>query len=332
MNRLYDPLIPAAAMPLVTLRVSLATARAIPLAPDPAIGPAMIRFDKAKGGRIAAAINRDWLTGHRRHFTLTWRRAAVFADLVADKAVPAGSYLCALGDAVGPAGRVLGFCSNHAETVLVPDRGFYLKAGYAAERRAAAMAPAWNDRRDGFAWRGSPTGIGRFDAAAIDAGGDDLIQRARLCLAARTIADADIKFAAGSLRHDPAIAAACARAGIAAAGIPQADWMRRRYAIDIDGNSNAFSNLFIRLIYGCCVVKVASPFAYRQWYYDRLRPWDHFVPVAADLSDLEERLAWCRANPAASADIAAKGQRLALSMTFPAERSATVARISAAFP
>ena len=34
-----------------------------------------------------------------------------------------------------------------------------------------------------------------------------------------------------------------------------------------------------------------------QWYYDSMRPWVHFVPVRADLSDLEQRFHWAEAHP-----------------------------------
>lgn len=78
------------------------------------------------------------------------------------------------------------------------------------------------------------------------------------------------------------------------------------------------------------MLKVASPHGFRQWYYDRLDPWTHYVPVAADLSDLAERVQWCRDNDDACQAIAATGQRLAHSMTRATEKRAAVARIKAA--
>ena len=33
------------------------------------------------------------------------------------------------------------------------------------------------------------------------------------------------------------------------------------------------------------------------WFFHRLEPWRDHVPVRADLSDLNERLVWCRQNP-----------------------------------
>jgi hypothetical protein len=37
------------------------------------------------------------------------------------------------------------------------------------------------------------------------------------------------------------------------------------------------------------IFKVESAYGFQQWYYERLQPWVHYVPVAADLSDLRER-------------------------------------------
>ena len=80
------------------------------------------------------------------------------------------------------------------------------------------------------------------------------------------------------------------QAGILAGYVDQMTWLVRKFALDIDGNTNAWSNLFTRLLAGCCVIKIASPLGFRQWYYDELKPWQHFVPVRADLSDLREKI------------------------------------------
>lgn len=40
------------------------------------------------------------------------------------------------------------------------------------------------------------------------------------------------------------------------------------------------------------------------------QPWEHYVPFKADLSDLEDRVAWCRANDEACRAMAEKAQKL----------------------
>ncbi|MEY3032546.1 MAG: hypothetical protein RLZZ622_1021, partial [Planctomycetota bacterium] len=71
----------------------------------------------------------------------------------------------------------------------------------------------------------------------------------------------------------------------------------------------------------------ASPRGFRQWYYDRLVPWVHYVPVAADLSDFAERLDWCRRHPRQCREIAGGGQRAAFAMTYDRERQQAIEQL-----
>ena len=48
---------------------------------------------------------------------------------------------------------------------------------------------------------------------------------------------------------------------------------------------------------GSVILKVAPrQVADRMWYFDLLKPYHDHIPVKADLSDLGEKIAWCRAN------------------------------------
>jgi hypothetical protein len=98
------------------------------------------------------------------------------------------------------------------------------------------------------------------------------------------------------------------------ARVAPTDYLRYRYQIDIDGNSNAWEGLFMRLLTGSPVLKVASGPGYEQWYYDRLIPWTNFVPVAADMSDLAEKVSWLRANDDIARRIGEAGRSLAWSL------------------
>jgi hypothetical protein len=78
------------------------------------------------------------------------------------------------------------------------------------------------------------------------------------------------------------------------------------------------------------VLKVASPLGYRQWYYDALTPWVHYVPVRADLSDLHAMISWCRANLDECERIAAQGQAFAMCRTYDSEVATAIDRIGKA--
>lgn len=69
-----------------------------------------------------------------------------------------------------------------------------------------------------------------------------------------------------------------------------------KYLIDIDGNSNSWPGLFMKLCSGSCILKVGSEHNYYQWFYKFLKPWIHFVPVNSNLSDLNEKLEYLRKN------------------------------------
>jgi hypothetical protein len=42
------------------------------------------------------------------------------------------------------------------------------------------------------------------------------------------------------------------------------------------------------------------------WFTRQFSPWEHFVPLANDLSDLGEKIEWCRAHDAECRDIASR--------------------------
>lgn len=66
-----------------------------------------------------------------------------------------------------------------------------------------------------------------------------------------------------------------------------------KYIINIEGHVAAF-RLSTELSMGCCILKVESP--YKLWYSDILEPYVHYVPVKADLSNLESQVQWCIDN------------------------------------
>ncbi len=215
--------------------------------------------------------------------------------------------------------NVLGFCGNHESVWLVPDPDFYTSRGYAALRQQAP--PDWLERRPEIIWRGSPNGQGLISSAMMNPDDAALIQRVRMCLLLRGQQGIDARLVTSdrtepfSLEDQQRLA----QAGITGQAVDQAEWWQRRFAIDIDGYTNAWSGLFTRLLMGCCVLKVASPTGHRQWYYHRLQPWQHYIPVAADLSDLQQRIEWCWAHERECERVAGQGRELALAMDFDTE-------------
>ncbi|MGC2528884.1 MAG: glycosyl transferase family 90, partial [Candidatus Acidiferrum sp.] len=112
--------------------------------------------------------------------------------------------------------------------------------------------------------------------------------------------------------------------------VPSVQFDRYKYHIDIDGNTNSWPGLFIKLLTGSPVLKVASPFGFRQWYYDKLKPWINYIPVAADMSDLADKVRWLRANDEAARRIGEGGRQLADSLECGNELKRAARTISSA--
>lgn len=66
-----------------------------------------------------------------------------------------------------------------------------------------------------------------------------------------------------------------------------------KYIVNVDGHVAAY-RLSLELESGACILLAASK--YKLWYRDMLVPFVHYVPVKADLSDLIDRIRWCKAN------------------------------------
>jgi Glycosyl transferase family 90 len=233
------------------------------------------------------------------------------------------------GEESGPG--TISFSATDPAAILIPDSIFYRSRGYDYLRDAADRWQVdWAARKERIVWRGSTTGRGRISSEEMAASDPSLILRTRMCLMLRATPDVDARLINVVQSAEPARdKLRLEQADIFGNFIHPRTWCVRKFAIDVDGNSNAWSNLFTRLLAGCCVVKIASPSGYRQWYYDALRPWEHFVPVNADLSDLHEKIDWCRTHDRQCAEIAAAGRDFAVRRDFETEIRGAVETLNA---
>ncbi len=218
--------------------------------------------------------------------------------------------------------------TNRPDVIPLPDPYYFEQRGFIRwQQLAERSTTTWAERSDDIVWRGATTGAGSADPQLAESQPQYMTDRLRLCLALRGVPGTDVQFSASATLGLSKFY--LARHGIAAAAIPEESWVTRKFAFDVDGNSNTWSNLIIRLHLGCCVLKVAGSRGYRQWYYDRLKPWEHYVPVSADLSDLSERIEWVRANDREASQIAQRGQALARTLGWDAVVAEAVGLITA---
>lgn len=202
------------------------------------------------------------------------------------------------------------------EHVLLPDAHFFRDSAYVDTDAFAKDNPvSWDARTDDIVWRGAANGVGEWTLDAKIVAKPGVMQRLHMARKCQEL-NVDFRFVTKPYQHDyyP-----LERAGLIGGFVPTHDWGSKKFAIDIDGFSNAWCNFMQRLKLGCCVLKVDSPFGYRQWYYHHIKPWEHFVPIKADLSDLEEQLDWVRTHSDQARQIAANGQDFARELTFESE-------------
>ena len=211
---------------------------------------------------------------------------------------------------------------------LVPDIYYFRTAGFRRNWFAGDI-PHWTEKSTCFLWRGSTTGAGDLTRDTIWQ-----VPRVRLCEVGRalgSVADFGITHVVQTrTQADVAdIELALKDQGLWREPMPQHIMGRAKFLIEIDGNANSWG-FFAKLLMGCCVLKVDSP--YEQWFYDRLQPWVHYVPIAADLSDLSNKVQWCLKHEETCRKIAEAGHKLAESLGFEQEMAvAAKALVSVAY-
>ena len=230
----------------------------------------------------------------------------------------AGSFVFEIGDNA-TLGEVA-FNSPHPDACLIWDYDFAASDGHRDYRELCATEwISWEQREPKIFWRGSSTGHRLYPPPA-EGEADSLrwLPRLALCKACTdpeiaNFCDAGIS----QLRQmpEPHLQARVRDAGLIRDPVPREDFLKFRGAFDIDGNANAWSGLFCSLLGGSCVLKISSAGRYRQWYYDRLIPWQNFVPIQSDLADLRDAVSWFANHDANAAGIAAAGRELANEMT-----------------
>ena len=77
--------------------------------------------------------------------------------------------------------------------------------------------------------------------------------------------------------------------------IESKEMVEYKYILDMDGNACTWDATAWKLNSGSVLFKVES--GWRQWFYDEFHQWIHYVPIADDFSDLQEKYHWCETHP-----------------------------------
>ncbi len=220
----------------------------------------------------------------------------------------------------------LAFCSASPDHLLIPDNVFIPSKGYRDYRNRLLQAfVPWEDRLPVCFWRGSTTGqlpagspwtaLPRVQFANIFSKKGELFNVGLSKVAQIEEQTTQDEIQKSGMLKDYV------------ASHLQQSW---KYLVDIDGNSNAWSGLFEKLLTGSTVLKIMSPYGYRQWYYGKMIAWEHYVPVASDFSDLESKVRLLERRDGFAAEIGTAGRTLAESLTFESQLEIGAATINRA--
>ncbi|KAJ6527455.1 glycosyl transferase family 90-domain-containing protein [Mycena capillaripes] len=164
---------------------------------------------------------------------------------------------------------------------------------------------AWQDKKPQGYWRGTATGgqiIGsnyrnftRFKLVDLAHAHPDLVD-------AKITRFADLL----CLQED-----GCDREGIIreyniGGGAPQENIYRYKYALDVDGMT--YSGRFLGLLGSGSLVFKATIF--NEFFNGWLRPYEHYIPVLPDLSDLPEKIGWARRHDGEARIIQERGREM----------------------
>ena len=83
--------------------------------------------------------------------------------------------------------------------------------------------------------------------------------------------------------------------------------IKYKYILDIDGYTNSWEGTVWKLYSGSVVIKQKS--IWKQWYYDELKEWIHYVPINNDFSNLEVVINWCINNDSICKQIAINSRK-----------------------
>jgi len=97
----------------------------------------------------------------------------------------------------------------------------------------------------------------------------------------------------------------CDKAKLAKMILPAVAFSEYKYVLTV-GN-NGFADRMKNLLANGNVVFFVDD-GYKEWYYDALVPFVHYIPIALDLSDLCEKLEWMKANQTAAAQMSANAR------------------------
>ncbi|MBN2690113.1 MAG: hypothetical protein JXR42_05930 [Gammaproteobacteria bacterium] len=207
------------------------------------------------------------------------------------------------------------FSDHRIEFPLIPDPIFIMTNGYSEYKNFYANQKEFESKKDALFWRGATTGF--TDLFGADSKSWETIARVQLCkfcYERKSEVEMDV-YLSNLVQIPEDNKKEVIDSGLVKDSVDWKTFIDYKYQIDIDGNSNSWPGLFLKLLTSSPVLKIDSALGFRQWYYDRLIPWHNYIPIKKDLSDLVPTVDWLNNHPMVAKEIGRNGYNLAASMT-----------------
>ncbi|MCP9889168.1 hypothetical protein KBY96_14700, partial [Cyanobium sp. ATX 6A2] len=89
--------------------------------------------------------------------------------------------------------------------------------------------------------------------------------------------------------------------------VPISEHLKHKYVLSLEGNDIATNLKWVLASSSVPLMPIPSCESWGMEFL--LKPWQHFVPICHDLSDLEIKISWCRDNDKFAQEIGVEGRR-----------------------
>lgn len=201
---------------------------------------------------------------------------------------------------------------NDNYSFLIPDPAYLGSDGYIGDRKTINQweVELSNLKKETIFWRGVATGIG------IETKDWKKTARCRLVLKAKELGNKNLLDAKiTKYKHlDNAQIKIFEELGILGEVCEFRDFLSYKYLIDVDGYAAAWMSFFLKLASKSLVLKIESD--YEQWFYNKVTPWKHYIPLLKDLSDIEDIYDWLVNNDKKVTELVAEANQIIKEITI----------------
>jgi hypothetical protein len=178
------------------------------------------------------------------------------------------------------------------QVVLIPDLFSLSRSWYDVADEILSLNDRipWKEKKGIAFWRGAYTDKGTPNGEWPIFQNSPRLQICRLSLKAPDSVNAGLTDVEPLATPEP-----YEKEGLMKPPVSKLEHLRYKYLAILDGHMCTYPGYQWRLLSDCACFKQQSDQI--QWFYSALLPYRHYIPVANDMSDLVEKVAWAEAHP-----------------------------------